>query len=67
MASLKQQQNDNKHPDAQVTKFNLFHLLKAMNPGEPQKSEVGDIQQLRVWRVFQEQRRIEGTLHDYAL
>ena len=51
MASLKQQQNDNKHPDAQVTKFNLFHLLKAMNPGEPQESKEGDITALGVASV----------------
>ena len=65
--SMKQQQNDNEHPDAQVTKDNLFDLLKAMNPGEPQESEEGDIRLLCVWRVLQEQRRSEGTLHDYAL
>ena len=31
--SMKQQQNDNEHPDAQVTENYFFDLLKAMNPG----------------------------------
>ena len=65
--SMKQQQNDNEHPDAQVTKNNLFDLIKAMNPGERQESEEGDIRLLGVWRVFQEKKRFKGRLHDYAL
>ena len=50
--SMKQQQNDNEHPDAQVTENYFLDLLKAMNPGEPQESQEGDSWLLRVWRVF---------------